>query len=62
MLAPSLADPSQTKWKLVYQDARAVVFMRNPPAGVEPFNSLDVLTHMETECASWRLGALVEMC
>jgi hypothetical protein len=50
VLAPSLADPNQTRWKLVYQDSRALVFMRNPPAGVTPLNSLDVFTHVEAEC------------
>ena len=50
VLAPSLADPNQTRWKLVYQDAQALVFMRNPPPGVAPLNPLDVFTHMEAEC------------
>ena len=51
LLAPALADPSQTAWKLVYNDPQALVFMRTPPPGVQPLNSLDVLTHMEDECA-----------
>ena len=51
LLAPSLADPSQSKWKLVYDDAEAVVFVRTLPPGVTALNSLDVLTHMENECA-----------
>jgi hypothetical protein len=50
LLAPALADPAQTAWKLVYNDPRALVFMRTPPPGVHPLNSLDVLTHMEDEC------------
>jgi hypothetical protein len=50
LLAPALADPAQTAWKLVYNDAQALVFMRTPPPGVQPLNSLDVLTHMEDEC------------
>jgi hypothetical protein len=50
VLAPSLAAPNQTRWKLVYQDAQSLVFMRNPPAGVAPLNSLDVFAHMEAEC------------
>ena len=33
-LAPALADPQQTKWKLVYSDPEAIVLMRNPPPGV----------------------------
>jgi hypothetical protein len=51
VLAPSLAAPGQSKWKLVYQDARAVVFMRQPPSGVEPLQPAEVLSHMESECA-----------
>ncbi len=50
LLAPALADPAQTAWKLVYNDPQALVFMRTPPPGVQPLNSLDVLTHMEDEC------------
>jgi hypothetical protein len=50
LLAPALADPAQTTWKLVYNDPQALVFMRTAPAGVQPLNSLDVLTHMEDEC------------
>lgn len=41
----------QTKWKLVYNDAQAVVFMREPPAGVEPFSNSAVFDHAESECA-----------
>lgn len=51
VLAPALADPAQTAWKLVYNDPQALVFMRTPPAGVQPLNSLDVLSHMEDECS-----------
>jgi hypothetical protein len=51
VLAPALADPAQKTWKLVYNDPQSLVFMRNPPSGVAPLNSLDVLTHMETECS-----------
>ena len=51
VLAPALADPAQTKWKLVYNDAQSLVFVRTPPPGVAALNSLDVLTHMENECS-----------
>jgi hypothetical protein len=51
LLAPALANPAQTDWKLVYSDAQAMVFMRHPPPGVEPLDSLRVLDHMEAECA-----------
>jgi hypothetical protein len=50
LLAPALADPAQTAWKLVFSDAQAMVFMRHPPPGVEPLDSLLVLDHMEAEC------------
>jgi hypothetical protein len=51
LLPAALSDPSQKEWKLVYQDAQAVVFMRHPPPGVEPLNSLEALTSMESQCA-----------
>ena len=51
LLPVALSDPSQKEWKLVYQDAEAVVFMRHPPPGVEPLNSLEALTSMESQCA-----------
>jgi hypothetical protein len=52
LLAPSLADPNQHRFALVYQDARAVVFLRHPPPGIAPLNPMDVFTHMESECAA----------
>jgi len=50
LLAPALADPQQTIWKLVYSEPEAMVFMRQPPAGVQPLNSLRVLDNLEAEC------------
>ncbi|HJT86194.1 MAG TPA: hypothetical protein VJ732_00015, partial [Bryobacteraceae bacterium] len=50
LLVPSLADPQQTKWKLVYSGPEAAVFMRHPPAGVEPIDSMKVFDHLEEEC------------
>jgi hypothetical protein len=50
LLAPSLADPAQKDWKLVYDDPQALVFLRQPPPGVEAMDSLRVLEHMEQEC------------
>ena len=38
MLSAALTDPNQTKWKLVYQDKTAMIFMRQPPPGVTPLN------------------------
>ncbi len=49
-LAPAMADPQQTEWKLVYDDPTAIVLMRQPPTGVAILDSLRVLTHMEAEC------------
>lgn len=46
----SLSGP-QTKWKLVYNDPQAVVFMRDAPAGVQPLPNAAVFDHMEAECA-----------
>ncbi|MGA7234431.1 MAG: hypothetical protein WBY44_02050 [Bryobacteraceae bacterium] len=48
MLSLSL---DQTKWKLVYNDPQAVVFMRDPPAGVQPFPNSAILDSLEAECA-----------
>ena len=50
-LAPALADPQQTEWKLVYDDPAAIVLMRHPPDGVAALDSLRILTHMEAECS-----------
>jgi len=41
----------QTEWKLVYNDPQAVVFMRQPPPGVEVLDPAMALTHLESECA-----------
>jgi len=49
-LAPILADPTQTEWKLVYSDAQAMVLMRQPPAGVPALDPSLVWAHLEQEC------------
>ncbi len=41
----------QAKWKLVYNDPQAVVFMREPPPGIAPLPGSVVFDHLETECA-----------
>jgi len=51
LLAPSLADPAQTQWKLVYRDPQALVFMRHPPAGATPLNSMEVFSQLEDACS-----------
>ncbi len=50
LLAPALADPRETTWKLVHSDAQAMVLMRDPPPGVTPIPQLQVLAHLEAEC------------
>jgi hypothetical protein len=49
-LAAALADPSQNDWKLVYQDNKDVIYMRQPPTGVQPLPSLDALASLEQQC------------
>ena len=49
-LAAALADPSQKEWKLVQADDRSIVFMRQPPPGVQPLPSLQALESIETQC------------
>jgi len=51
LLAPALADPAQTEWKLVYRDAQALVWMRRPPAGVKPLDSMEAFSQMEDACS-----------
>jgi hypothetical protein len=52
MLPVSLSDPRQTDWKLVYQDAQAMVFLRHPPPDVTPFDSTDALAGLESQCSA----------
>ena len=47
-----LADPRQTEWKLVYQDAQGMVFMRQPPPGVQALPNIAALTSMQAQCAA----------
>ncbi len=47
-----LADPKQTQWKLVFQDSQAMVFMRQPPAGVQPLPNIAALASMQAQCAA----------
>ena len=48
-LLPALSG-NQTEWKLVYNDPQAVIFMRQPPAGVQVLDPSMALAHMESEC------------
>ena len=49
-LSAALSDPTQTKWKLVYQDQTAMIFMREPPPGVQPLNNAEVFTSLDAQC------------
>ncbi len=51
-LPAALSDPSQKDWKLVFQDAQAVVYMRHPPPDVQVLNSFDALASMESQCST----------
>jgi hypothetical protein len=45
-----LAQSSSGDWKLVYDDAAALVFVRDVPAGVPVLDLRRVLSHLEDEC------------
>jgi hypothetical protein len=49
-LAAALSQPAEAAWKLVYDDAAALVFVRNLPAGVPALHKGRILDHLETEC------------
>jgi len=51
-LAPSLASPDETEWKLAYGDAQAVIFMRQPPVDVEVLPPLQVFDYLEAQCGT----------
>jgi hypothetical protein len=50
-LGAMLAAPSQTAWKLVYQDQTAMLFMRQPPAGVQPLPPTQVFDSLDAQCS-----------
>jgi hypothetical protein len=45
-----LADPAQTRWKLVFQDKTAMIFMRTPPPGVEPLPPSQIFDSLDAQC------------
>ena len=53
-LAAALADPNQKDWKLVYEDAKSLIYMRQTPPGVTPLNSLAAFSGLESEC-DWNI-------
>jgi hypothetical protein len=50
VLPLALADPGEKEWKMVFADAGAAVFMRQPPPGVEPLPSTQIFASMEAQC------------
>ena len=52
-LAAAIAVDPQTPWKLVYQDNTAMLFMRQPPPGVEPLPPGRVFTSLEAQCRNY---------
>ena len=62
LLPAALADPVQKEWKLVYRDMQAVVFMRQPPPGVQPLNSLEALNALEDRCRTILAGGGAATC
>ena len=50
VLPLALADPAEKEWKLVFADAGATVFMRQPPPGVQPLPPERIFASMEAQC------------
>jgi hypothetical protein len=50
VLPVALADPAEKEWKLVFEDAQAVVYLRHPPPGVLPLPSSAIFTSLEAQC------------
>lgn len=46
----AMTDPAESGWKLVYDDPQALVFVRQPPAGIEALDKSRVVDHLENEC------------
>jgi hypothetical protein len=49
-LALDLARPAQTEWKLIYEDAAAMVFARALPPGSVELPKARIVDHLEAEC------------
>lgn len=50
VLPLALADPSEKEFKMVFADAGATVFMRQPPPGVTPLPTAQIFASMEAQC------------
>ena len=49
-LVLALAQPGEADWKLVYEDAAAMIFLRDVPTGVPVLDKGRILDHLEAEC------------
>jgi len=49
-LIPAMVSSAGTGWHLIYEDAQALVFVRDVPAGVAELPAARVGLHMENEC------------
>ena len=49
-VALAMAEPSESDWKLVYDDPAAMVFLRNPPSDIPALDKSRILDHLEAEC------------
>ncbi len=50
-LALALAQPGQSEWKLVYDDAQAMVFLRDVPPGMAVLDKSRIFDHLDAECS-----------
>ena len=50
-LALALGNPIASDWQLVYEDPQSLIFMRDPPAGIQVLDKArQSIEHMEAEC------------
>jgi hypothetical protein len=49
-LALAVGNPADTEWKLVYEDAQSMVFLREVPPGMPVLEKTRVTTHLMAEC------------
>ena len=52
LLNVAFADPRQAAWKLVYQDAQSMVFVRDLPPGVAALPPSDIFRSLESQCST----------
>ena len=60
-LASALMNSQDGEWKLVYQDAQWMVFLRQPPAGMPVLEMPNALDRLESECL-YHLDRAPEEC